>query len=349
MSNYDIKLYINGTLYGQLKYPYVDVWSTIYIAARNANYSSSFKGDITEVRIWDTARTQEEIINSATSRLYGTEDGLKAYYPMITNTGNLLTDYSTNYTNLTLYGTYTWVASTLFGDGFCLRFDGTYDCAYGSNFPTLQDNSNGRYHFLVDSTFLAASNYNQQAYERFLHMAPISTRITSGAVDTGFTQLIKVRKIEIKADGIIRAPNTGVGFYNGNNYNINTDYYHWISKPIELDPVTGLINNSVISWSYQINQHYQKDVPSDGRNISQALIENAADNRRVYVSYDNGEVWLRCTNGGSIPGLTAGMDTTGLTMLIKMVVDDQNNRILMTNGFEHWECGEFLGLEILIY
>ena len=48
----------------------------------NTNSSNEFGGDMDEVRIWNTARTQAEIQATMHTPLTGTEDGLVAYYPL---------------------------------------------------------------------------------------------------------------------------------------------------------------------------------------------------------------------------------------------------------------------------
>lgn len=74
----------------------------------------AWDGKIDEVRIWNTARTADQVKQNMTKALQGTEDGLVAYYNFDEdNTSSTLTDKTGNGHNGTLvnYGsTYSWVA-----------------------------------------------------------------------------------------------------------------------------------------------------------------------------------------------------------------------------------------------
>jgi hypothetical protein len=67
-----------------------------------------FNGKIDEVRIWDHARTADQIKRYMHTRLYGTETGLMAYYPMNEGTGSTAYDKSTNSNDGTITGA-TWI------------------------------------------------------------------------------------------------------------------------------------------------------------------------------------------------------------------------------------------------
>ena len=70
-----------------------------------------FNGLITEVRIWNVARTQAEIQADMNKRLTGNEIGLVAYYPLDEGTGTIATD-NVGANNGTIYGA-TWVQNEL--------------------------------------------------------------------------------------------------------------------------------------------------------------------------------------------------------------------------------------------
>lgn len=55
-----------------------------------------FDGDIDEVRLWDDARTENEIRSNLCAKLLGTVPGLKAYYNLDNVTGTNVPDESTN-------------------------------------------------------------------------------------------------------------------------------------------------------------------------------------------------------------------------------------------------------------
>ncbi|MDX1445433.1 LamG-like jellyroll fold domain-containing protein [Lishizhenia sp.] len=63
-----------------------------------------FDGDIDEVRLWDDARTENEIRTNLCKKLLGNEPGLKAYYNFDNIAGTTLPDESTNTNDGTLLG-----------------------------------------------------------------------------------------------------------------------------------------------------------------------------------------------------------------------------------------------------
>ena len=73
-------------------------------------------GFITEVRIWNVARTQAEIQADMNRTLAGDEPGLVAYYSMrVPPTGNILPDLSPNNNDGTIYGaTYVPITESLY-------------------------------------------------------------------------------------------------------------------------------------------------------------------------------------------------------------------------------------------
>jgi len=67
-----------------------------------------FDGLIGEVRIWNTARTQQEIQDNMNKHLNGNETGLVGYYPMNEGEGSIVYDQSGNDNFGAIYGA-TWV------------------------------------------------------------------------------------------------------------------------------------------------------------------------------------------------------------------------------------------------
>jgi len=74
----------------------------------NANH---FKGQIDEVRIWNTVRTQDQIKENMNFRLIGNEDNLLGYWRFDEGSGNTLYDQTDNTNNGTLHGDPQWVKS----------------------------------------------------------------------------------------------------------------------------------------------------------------------------------------------------------------------------------------------
>ena len=78
-------------------------------------YTEYYKGEIDEVRIWNTVRTQAEISNNMNKELTGTESGLVAYYKFDEAIGSTMIHDATAYHNDGyLYGGATIVNSTAF-------------------------------------------------------------------------------------------------------------------------------------------------------------------------------------------------------------------------------------------
>jgi len=69
---------------------------------RNPQSGEYFDGIIDEVRVWNTQRTEAEILGAMNAPLVGDELGLAGYWPLDEGTGNVTVDYSTNNNHGTL-------------------------------------------------------------------------------------------------------------------------------------------------------------------------------------------------------------------------------------------------------
>ena len=114
------KLYVNGVEYAL-------TGSALNVSANNnplrigSDYGSRyFDGRIDEVRIWNIAREQDNIISTMDSVLTGSETGLVAYYSFNEGSGIILNDQTGNGNNGTLVGGPQWSSgytlSGLLGD-----------------------------------------------------------------------------------------------------------------------------------------------------------------------------------------------------------------------------------------
>ena len=100
-NNGEIKLYGNG----KLAYYYqgsgaigdaVTSQDELRIGNRQSNNSEFFKGEIDEVRVWNTTRTQAEIQTNLSQKLTGTEQGLVGYWNFEESTGDKVNDLTAN-------------------------------------------------------------------------------------------------------------------------------------------------------------------------------------------------------------------------------------------------------------
>lgn len=104
------RLWINGLDETYIAGSHID---PAYSASRAATISSTyapevFDGYISEVRVWDYARTESEIKADMSSELTGTEEGLVGYWKLNEGSGTIAYDSSANDNHGTLYGDPVW-------------------------------------------------------------------------------------------------------------------------------------------------------------------------------------------------------------------------------------------------
>jgi hypothetical protein len=100
----NISLYINGSLAASGSIDTATVFNVIGKSYTSTNYN--FVGQIYGWRIWNTARTQQQIQDNMDITLTGSEAGLVAYYPVAEGAGSTLYDYA-GPNDGTIYGA-TW-------------------------------------------------------------------------------------------------------------------------------------------------------------------------------------------------------------------------------------------------
>lgn len=136
-------IYINGvqTASGTMYTPPNISRTTNYIA--KSNWSDAYANmKVDEFRIWSTARTQTQILESMFKELIGNETGLQLYYKMSDGSGTSVTDNKTGgTTNGNLVNGPVWKASGCFANPTqAIDFDGaeyisaTLNTAIGSSF-----------------------------------------------------------------------------------------------------------------------------------------------------------------------------------------------------------------------
>lgn len=141
-TNNKLLAYIDGNLEFDQPDSGSDITFTTNHRIGNDNRASGnpyFHGEMDEIRIWNTARSQTEIRENMFKQLAGNESGLVHYYKMSTGSGSTLTDNSTNSNSGNITNA-TWSA-----DAFIPAGDGTsgnpYQIASITNLLWISENS----------------------------------------------------------------------------------------------------------------------------------------------------------------------------------------------------------------
>lgn len=130
-SGTSIVLYMNGvSVYSDNSQPATLNANTynLRFGTRSIGTLTYFNGDMDEVRIWNTARTQAEVkANMFNNNLSNGASGLEAYYRMNEGSGTSMGNSCTNTTGIngTLYGGTAWTASPVQFAGNALKFNGS--------------------------------------------------------------------------------------------------------------------------------------------------------------------------------------------------------------------------------
>jgi len=142
----NIKLYING-----IEENSYSTSTNIYTSTascrigNNANLGGDryMTGKIDEVRIWDDARTKDELRTNMHTELTGSETDLIGYYNLNSTSSTIATDVASN-NNGTLTNMVgdEWITSdAIFGSKNCLDFDGVDDYVSIDTNPSLDNNN----------------------------------------------------------------------------------------------------------------------------------------------------------------------------------------------------------------
>jgi concanavalin A-like lectin/glucanase superfamily protein len=142
-----MKLFLNGVKEGENSTPSGSIHNNAYtkrIASRSTGTTLLFPGKMDEFRIWNSAKTETEIIENMCQTLDGNEPGLVAYYRMNETSGANVPDISGNGND----GTATnmdnadWVSSTAFNTWLNVgNTSWTIDANWSLNsVPVLTDN-----------------------------------------------------------------------------------------------------------------------------------------------------------------------------------------------------------------
>ncbi len=109
----EVKIFINGfeqslEIEGEVLDSLDDnSWADITIG-NNLYLGRSFNGAVDEVRVWNLARSGEDILRSMNNTLYGSEEGLILYLPLNEGSGDEVSDYSV-FNHTTIIQNTSWV------------------------------------------------------------------------------------------------------------------------------------------------------------------------------------------------------------------------------------------------
>ena len=107
-----IKFYINGKLdatHTITSGPTLPTSSASFrIGSENRNNYRCFVGNLSDCRVWNTARTTEEIAGNRFVRLAGSEQGLVAYWPLDEGSGSSVTNKVAGTADTVTGGGYSW-------------------------------------------------------------------------------------------------------------------------------------------------------------------------------------------------------------------------------------------------
>ena len=100
------KIYWNGELKaeGVVNVPTTMSRDNRYIGKSNWDHDDHFRGKIDEVRIWNKARNQEEILQKLQTKLQGNETDLVGYWTFDDDNNGVVTDLTGNGNNGTMQG-----------------------------------------------------------------------------------------------------------------------------------------------------------------------------------------------------------------------------------------------------
>lgn len=104
-----IKWYKNSILYSTYGASYTSATASTSNLLIGNGYTNHWGGIIYEVRLWNIARTQQQIEETMNVSLSGKEAGLVGYWTFDEGSGTLINDYSLNSNDGTAYGTLSWV------------------------------------------------------------------------------------------------------------------------------------------------------------------------------------------------------------------------------------------------
>ncbi len=104
-SSGNVSSYVNGILYETYNFTQLipDALTELFIGRYNPGTTESvtlFKGQVSDVRAWSTARTAQQIRENYNRRLTGMESGLVGYWPLSGSTGSPISDLASTHNGI---------------------------------------------------------------------------------------------------------------------------------------------------------------------------------------------------------------------------------------------------------
>ncbi len=288
-------LYVNGEEQAAISLNNLDI-DIVSTPVRICAPNRPFNGIIDDVRIWNVARTQQQIQDNMNKELVGNESGLVGYWKFNEGSGATAYDSTPNANNGAING-----ASWTNGPPKTYKFLGTRETVvdisganpaggakieWSKTTPTgttvtvetaLSLDGGSTYGAYAEAT--SGSSIPGIASDTDLSNAKLKIKETLSTTDTSITP--KLHSLSV----YIYAPYKSSG-YRYKEYDISA---------------VGSVGSSKISWT-------------ENKPASTTLTVKAA------VSTDGGSSYSSfqpCTNGGSIPGLTQGMDVSNARLKVQ--------------------------------
>ena len=190
-SGTSVNLYINGVIDGTGT---IDRTMNVdrFQVAKYWNGENYYSGNIEELRIWNDARTTDEVRGNMNKPLVGNEANLVAYYNFNHTTGTSLDDISSNnyYGTLANMDNTDWVTSSAFyGPKNCLDFDGNDDNVWCPSISPIV--TSGTIEFWVNLDVIPTDNarlisrHSSYGYDEIYIIANNGRIATTGSFVTG--------------------------------------------------------------------------------------------------------------------------------------------------------------------
>jgi hypothetical protein len=287
-------IYINGILDSSLPYTGTLLTSSVAmkIGGGLTNGTEFFQGNISEVRLWNIARTPAEITSSYTKQLTGNEFGLIGYYQFNEGTGTTTANNAKNgLYNGTLVSSPTWTVGNILTESNCFE-----ESAQNYNI----------------TAFPAPSNLN-------------ANNITSTSADLSWISLGTNFQIEYGNTGYSLGNGTKT-ITNNNPFqltglNVNTTYDFYVRQ------ICGPGDTTAWSSSYSFTTLLATNTWTGNQNNNW----NNANNWSNGVP-GSGQNILIQSGAGNYPEIELGVNINNLTIQNNASLTVKNNQTLTVNG-----------------